>query len=258
MIHPTAIVSKNAKLGENIEIGPYAIVSDNVEIGNNCTIMAHAVIDDGARIGNNVKIFYSASISAPPQDLKYSGEDTHTYIGDNTVIREFATINRGTTYSNQTVIGKNCLLMAYTHVAHDCILGNNIIMSNVVQLAGHCVVEDWVIFGGVAKVHQFSKIGMHSMVGADCKIVKDIAPFTLIGKEPPKVEGINKIGLRRRGFSREKIDAIDTFYNKLFHMGMNNSEAIKVIESENLVITEEVKHCINFIKASERGIYRAN
>ncbi len=254
MIHETAIVSKDAKIGQNVVIGPYCVISSDVEIGDNCHFANGVIIDNGARIGNNVKIYSYASISTDPQDLKYDNEKTTVEIGDNTVIREFASINRGTTHSWKTVIGKNCLIMTYCHVAHDCIVGDNVIISNATQLGGHVTVEDWVILGGVVKVHQFCTIGKHSMVGADVKIVKDVPPYTLIGRNPAQVEGINKIGLKRRGFEDKVIKEIEKFYYELIFSGKSNKEVISYYEDlENI---DEINGCLDYIKNSKRGIHR--
>jgi len=254
-IHSSAIVSNEAIIGKNVKIGSNAIIEDDVIIGDNCEIRAGAIIANGARIGNNVKIFSYAIISAEPQDLKYDNEKTYTYIGDNTVVREFATINRGTEATGKTVVGTDCLIMTYCHIAHDCELGNNIILSNAVQLGGHVVIEDWVVLGGVAKIHQFCKVGKHSMVGADTKIVKDVAPYTLVDRKPAQVEGINKIGLKRRGYSSELIKEIELFYDTILFSGYNNKDGINVF-SKREVISDEVKHCIDFIQSSVRGIHR--
>ncbi len=258
MIHETAIVSKDAKIGNNVEIGPNCIISGDVEIGNNCRLANGVIIDNGARIGNGVKIFSYASISTEPQDLKYNNEKTTVHIGDNTVIREFATINRATTHSWKTIVGSNCLIMTYCHIAHDCIVGDNVIISNATQLGGHVTVEDWVILGGVVKVHQFCKVGKHSMVGADVKVVKDVPPFTLIGRNPAQVEGINKIGLKRRGFDDETIKQIDKFYSDLIFKGKTNKEVLDYYSNSktNEEFVSEIGDCINFINNSIRGIHR--
>lgn len=254
-IHPTAIVSDKAKIGENTTIGPFTIIEDDVEIGNNCEIRSNVQIANGARIGNDVKIYHGVVIATEPQDLKYKNERTFAYVGDNTVIREYATINRATTATYETKVGANCLIMTYCHVAHDCILGDNIIMSNASQIGGHVEIEDWVILGGVTKVHQFCKIGCHAMVGADVKVVKDVPPYTLIGREPARVEGINKVGLRRRGFSREEINSIESFYDIILFSGLNTGDGIKEFKNKNKT-TSHVEHCMNFIEKSSRGIYR--
>ena len=254
MIHETAIVSKDAKIGHNIKIGPNCVISGDVEIGDNCEIANGVIIDNGARIGNNVRIFSYASIATEPQDLKYNNEKTTVHIGDNTVIREFATINRATTHSWKTIVGSNCLIMTYCHIAHDCIVGDNVIISNATQLGGHVSVEDWVILGGVVKVHQFCTVGKHSMVGADVKVVKDVPPFTLIGRNPAQVEGINKIGLKRRGFSDDTIKQIDRFYSDLIFSGKANKEVLDYYTNNNSIT--EIKDCLNFINNSKRGIHR--
>lgn len=254
-IHPTAIVSKKAELGKSVKIGAYSIIEDDVIIGDNTEIRSSVVIANGARIGKDCKIFSNAIISTEPQDLKFEGEETFVFIGDRNVIREFATINRATKETGKTVIGNDNLIMAYSHVAHDCILGNKIIMSNVSQIAGHVNIEDWVILGAYSKVHQFCTIGMHSMLAADVKIVKDVPPYVLIGREPAKIEGINKIGLKRRGFSIELIDEIERFYNIILYSGLNNKDGIAEY-SKKEYIPDEIKNCIQFIEDSKRGIHR--
>ncbi|HPI20100.1 MAG TPA: acyl-ACP--UDP-N-acetylglucosamine O-acyltransferase [Candidatus Kapabacteria bacterium] len=255
IIHPTAIVSPKAELGKSVKIGAFSIIEDDVIIGDNTEIRSSVVIANGARIGKDCKIYSNVIISTEPQDLKFEGEETYVFIGDRNVIREFATINRATKETGKTVIGNDNLLMAYTHVAHDCVFGNNIIMSNVSQIAGHVHIEDWVIFGAYSKVHQFCTVGKHSMLAAGIKIVKDVPPFVLIGREPAKIEGINKIGLRRRGFSQELIDEIEIFYNTILNSGMNNKDGIaEYSKKEN--IPDEIKNCIQFIEDSKRGIHR--
>jgi len=249
------LISEKALIGENTIIEPLAIIEDDVIIGDNCIIQSGAKICNGARIGSNVKVYSYAVVSGEPQDLKYKGEKTYTYIDNNSTIREFATVNRGTIETGMTKVGKNCLIMSYCHIAHDCILGDNVILSNVTQLAGHVVLEDWVIMGGVSKVHQFCKIGKHSMIGADTKIVMDVAPYTLVDGNPARVETINKIGLKRRGFPSEIISEIEEFYDTLLFSGLNNKDGIsKFLERKQ--VSEEVLYCIDFIKNSKRGIHR--
>lgn len=255
MIHKSAIVSAKAQIGKNTSIGPNTLIEDNVIIGENCEIKNNVVLANGARIGNNVKIFTGAIIAAAPQDLKYDNEPTLAIVGDDTVVREYATINRGTTATGETRVGKNCLIMTYCHIAHDCILGDNIIMSNGCQLGGHVEIEDWVGLGGVVLVHQFSKLGKHSFIGAGIKVVKDFPPFILTGKMPPKIEGINKIGLKRRGFSDDTIKKIDRFYRDLTRSGKTNKNLFAEYEAQEDLIPE-IKDCIRFINSSERGIYR--
>lgn len=254
-IHPTAIVSDKAKIGDNVEIGPFSIIHDNVEIGNNVVIKNNVLIDDGARISDNCVFHAGAIIASPPQDLKYNNEETFAYIGESTVVREYATINRGTVESGKTEIGKNCLIMTYSHVAHDCKMGDNVVVSAFSALAGHVHVQDWVIMGGFSKIHQFCTLGKHSMIGADIKIVKDVPPFTLIGRIPPQVEGVNKIGLRRRGFDRDVIKEIEEFYDMILFSGYNNRDGIAEFCKRDSY-SQEVQFCIDFIQNSTRGIHR--
>lgn len=254
-IHETAIVSKKAKIGENVNIGPFAIIEDDVEIGDGTVIKSSAVIENGARIGKDCLIYVGALISGQPQDLKYNNERSFAIIGDRTVVREYATVHRGTGEGGETVIGEDCLLMAYTHVAHDCVLGNHVILSNLAHLGGHAIIEEWAILSGFVKIHQFCRVGKHSMVGADVKVVKDVAPYNLIGKIPAKYEGINKIGLKRRGFADTLIKEIQQFYDTLMISGFNISDGIKEFQKRQ-TISEEVLECIAFIKESKRGVTR--
>jgi len=254
-ISPLASVHPEAQIGENVIIEPFATIQKDVVIGDGSWIGPSAVIWDGARIGKNVKVFPGASISSIPQDLKFAGERTETFIGDNTVIRECVTISRGTADKFKTEIGKNCLLMAYVHVAHDCIIGNNCIFANAVQVAGHVTIDDWAIIGGASALHQFVKVGAHVMVSGGSLVRKDIPPFTKAAREPLTYAGINSIGLRRRGFSPEKISEIQEIYRYIFLKGMNNSKAVEVVERE---ISESVErnYILDFIKESERGIMK--
>lgn len=254
-IHPTAIVSPKAKLGNNITIGPYSVVYDNVEIGDDCKIDSHVVIYDGARIGSRVKISQGASVSNVPQDLKFGDEITYFYIGDDTVIREFVTLHRGTHATGKSVVGKNCLIMAYCHVAHDCSLGDNIIMANSANLGGHCEIDDWVIIGGLSGIHQFSKIGKHAMIATSSKVSSDVPPYTLVSGLPARFEGINKVGLRRRGFTNEQIEDIKETYRLLYLAGLNFTQAKEKIKTE-LGHKEVTIGIMEFIEKSNRGIVR--
>jgi UDP-N-acetylglucosamine acyltransferase len=253
--YPLANVHPEARIGKNVIIEPFATVQKDVVIDDGSWIGPGAVIWDGARLGKNVKIYPGASVSSIPQDLKFAGEKTETYIGDNTVIREYVTISRGTTDKMKTVIGKNCLLMAYVHVAHDCLIGNNCILVNTVQVAGHVIIEDWAIIGGASALHQFVKVGAHVMVSGGSLVRKDIPPFTKAAREPLTYAGINSVGLKRRGFTAEKINEIQEIYRYIFMRGFNNSKALELIEAE-LPISEERDLIVNFIKASERGIMK--
>ncbi|HOK14245.1 MAG TPA: acyl-ACP--UDP-N-acetylglucosamine O-acyltransferase [Candidatus Kapabacteria bacterium] len=255
-IHPSAVVSPNAQLGENVVIHQNCFVGDKVTIGDGSVLMAGAYVDGRTTIGSNCRLFPYSIVGTEPQDLKYAGEDTLTIIGDNTVIHEFATIHRGTASTGKTSVGSNCLIMAYCHVAHDCSVGDNVIMSNVAQIAGHVHLEDFVILGAFAKIHQFVTVGKHAMVGADIKVVMDVPPFVLIGRNPPRVEKVNKIGLRRRGFSEDVINELQTFYDTVLFSGFNNKQGIEEFMKNHPQFSDDVQYCIDFIRNSSRGIHR--
>lgn len=252
---PLANIHPEAKIGNNVIIEPFATIKSNVVIGDNSWIGPNAVIWEGARLGKNVKVFPGASISAVPQDLKFAGEDTETFIGDNTVIREYVTISKGTSDKFKTVVGNNCLLMAYVHIAHDCTVGNNCILANTVQVAGHVTIEDWAIIGGASALHQFVKVGAHVMISGGSLVRKDVPPYTKAAREPLTYAGVNTVGLRRRGFSTEKISEIQEVYRYIFLKGLNNSKAIDLVESE-LSYSEERDYIISFIRTSERGVMK--
>ncbi len=258
-IHPLACVSPNAVLGDNIEIGPYAFIDDNVTIGDGCRILPHASIFSYAKIGRNCEIFPGAVISAIPQDLKYDGEVSYVEIGDNVTIRECATINRGTTASKKgvTKVESNTLIMSYVHIAHDCHIGKHCILTSYVGLAGETDVDDWAIIGGGTKVHQFSHIGTHAMVGGACKVNKDIPPYSLCGREPICFAGVNMVGLRRRGFDSDVIRNIKDIYDVLYFQGYNISDGCTRVE-DGFPDSEEKEKILEFIRNSKRGIVRAN
>ena len=255
MNQPLAYVHPQAKIAMNVVIEPFATIHKDVEIGEGTWIGPNVTIMDGARIGKNCKIFPGSVISAIPQDLKFKGEQTTAEIGDNTTIRECVTINRGTVDKYKTVVGNNCLIMAYVHLGHDCIVGNNCILGNVVQLAGHVVIDDYAIFGGSCSVQQFSKIGAHAYIGGGSLVRKDVPPYTKAAREPLSYCGINSIGLRRRGFSNDKINEIQEIYRCIFLSGMNNSKALDYIELE-MTPSKERDEIINFIRSSDRGIMK--
>ncbi len=248
-------ISPGAKIGTGTKVEPFVTIHSDVVIGNNCWIGPYATIMDGSRIGNNCKIFPGAVVGAIPQDLKYNGENSLLEIGDNTTVREYCTLNRGTKASMTTKIGSNCLLMAYAHVAHDCIVGNNVILANNVNLAGHITIEDFSILGGLTAVHQFVKIGAHSMIGGGSLVMKDVPPYAKAAREPLSYEGVNSIGLRRRGFQKEQIDRIHDIYRFLFIKHRNISKAIIDIK-QNLPDSEEKLQILNFIEKSERGLMK--
>jgi UDP-N-acetylglucosamine acyltransferase len=255
MIQPLSYVHPGAKIAENVVIDPFVVIHKNVEIGEGTWIGPNVTIMEGARIGKNCRIFPGAVIAAIPQDLKFEGEDTLTVIGDNTTIRECVTVNRGTKDKWQTVVGSGCLLMAYVHVAHDCIIGDNSILANSVQLAGHVTIGESAIIGGISAVHQFVNIGAHVMISGGSLVRKDVPPYTKAAREPLSYEGVNSVGLRRRGFSPEKIAEIQEIYRILFLRGYNNAQAIKKIETE-MSATKERDEILAFIGESDRGIMK--
>ncbi len=255
MISKLAYIHPDAKIGKNVTIEPFAAIYGDVEIEEDSWIGPNATIMDGARIGKACKIFPTAVISAIPQDLKFAGEKTTAVIGDNTTIREAVTVNRGTKSKGTTTVGSNCLLMAYVHIAHDCIVGNNVIIANSVQVAGEVEIEDWVIFGGTSAVHQFVKIGKHSMISGGSLVRQDIPPYVTAAHEPLAYVGLNSIGLRRRKFTPEQISAIQDAYRIIFQSKLNVSNALAEIK-EKIKQTNEVKEIISFIENSSRGIMK--
>ncbi len=254
-IHPTALVHPNAKFGVNVSIGPFTIVEDNVEIGDNSTIFSHALIADGARIGASCRIFQGASISQIPQDLKFGGEKTLTRIGDNTTIREYVTLNKGTVAHGETSIGSDCLIMAYGHVGHDSIIGNNVIISNALGMAGHVVVGNNVTISGITAIHQFCRIGDHAMVSAHCYINQDIVPYAVCADNPLRIVSINKIGLERRGFSEERRRNIKRAYKTIFRSGLTLAMAIAELE-QSYPADPDIEVLVKFIRADSRGLVR--
>ncbi len=253
VIHPTAIVAAGATLGENIEIGAQAIVEDNVCIDDGCRIGANVLIADGARLGKNVKVHHGAVLATIPQDLKFGGEPSLLRVGDNTTIREYVTMNRGTKQRGETTVGSDCLLMAYSHVAHDCLIGDHVILANSVNLAGHIEIGDYAILGGLVPVHQFVKIGRHAMIGGGFRVPMDICPYAMCGGYPMKVMGLNIVGLRRRGFAQETLDGLDKAFRILFRSKLNTTQAVEKIKAE-VELIPEVQEVLDFIAASERGI----
>jgi len=255
MNQPLAYIHPQAKIAPNVVIEPFSTIYKNVEIDEGTWIGPNVTIMEGARIGKNCKIFPGAVVSAVPQDLKFIGEETTAIIGDNTVIRECVTINRGTTDKYKTEIGKNCLVMAYVHLGHDCIIGDNCILVNNAQLAGHVLVDDYAIIGGSSAIRQFVKIGAHVMISGGSLVRKDVPPFTKAAREPLRYCGINSIGLRRRGYSNEKINEIQEIYRTLYLKGYNNSKAIDIIELDHTP-SKERDEILNFIRNSDRGIMK--
>ncbi len=255
MNQPLAYVHPQAKIAPNVVIEPFVNIEKNVVIEEGTWIGSSVTIMEGARIGKNCRIFPGAVISAIPQDLKFEGEESLVKIGDNTTVREFVTINRGTKANNETSIGNNCLLMAYVHVAHDCIIGNNVILANACNLGGHIEIDDWAIVGGLSAVHQFVHIGKHAMISGGSMVLKDVPPFSKAGRDPLSFIGVNSIGLRRRGFTNERINEIQDIFRHLFLKGRNISQAVRFIEA-NLPAEHDRDDVLSFITNSQRGIMK--
>ncbi len=248
-IHP------NAKLAKGVVVEPFATIGDDVIIGEGTNIGPHATILPGTRIGKNCKIFPGAVVGGEPQDLKFKGEYSIVEIGDNTTIRECVTINRGTSAKGKTVIGSNCLIMAYVHVAHDCVVGNNVILVNSTSLAGEVIVDDFAIIGGHTGIHQFCHIGKHVMLSGGSLVRKDVPPYIKAGREPLSYAGVNSIGLRRREFTNEMITQIQDIYRIIYQKGYNNSQALEVVETE-MPASRERDEILLFIRDSKRGIIK--
>ena len=245
-IHP------NAKIGRNVKIDAFVSIEEDVVIGDNSWIGPNAVIMNGTRIGNSCKVFPGAVVGSIPQDLKFVGEYTTLEIGNGTTIREYCTINRGTRANHRTVIGENCLIMAYVHVAHDCILGDRVILANGTTLAGHVQIDDFARLSGMVAVHQFVKIGKYAMVAAQTFVKKDVPPYILAARDPLAYTGLNSIGLKRAGFNNQQLHRIGDIYRTLYQDGLNISQAVELLEDyENFPEKNEI---LKFIKASERGI----
>ena len=252
-IHPTALISPDAKIGNNVEIGPFAIVGDGCEVGDGCVLGARATLERNVKLAPRVKVGVGSVLGSDPQDLKFKGEETWVEVGEGTTIREYATINRGTSYSHRTTVGRDCFLMSYVHLAHDCQVGNNVIISNATQLAGHITVEDFAIISGVSAAHQFVRIGAHSFVGGCSRIAKDVPPYLKAVGNPVKLYGLNSVGLQRRGFADETVRELKRAYRLLFRSELNVSQALERARAE-LQQTPEVVHFLEFIEQSDRGV----
>lgn len=256
MIHKTAIVDPEAELGPNVEIGAYSIIRGNVFIGSGTVVGPHVIIESFVTIGPDCTIFQYASVGAVPQSLKYEGEETHVTIGRGTVIREFATINRGTGYGGGvTEIGEENFLMAYTHIAHDCKTGRNVVFANNATLAGHITIGNYATIGGLSAVHQFVRIGDYAFVGGKSAIVKDIPPYVIASGDRAKLHGLNSVGLKRHGFSQETLSTLKKAYRIIFRIGLTMNEAIERARAE-VEQTAEVINLLDFLTSSQRGITR--
>ena len=252
-IHKTAIINPKAEIDSDVEIGPFCIVDEDVRIGNGTKIMPYVHILSHTTIGNNNTIFQGSTIGGLPQDLKFNNEKTSLVIGDNNIIRENCTINRGTEAANQTVIGNDCLFMAYVHIAHDCIIEDKVILANGVQLGGHSEIHYHATVGGITPVHQFCKVGEHAFVGGGRLVLQDVPPFILANGEPLQYAGINSVGLTRRGFDLETCNLIKRAYKLLYRSDSNISQAIVRMKTE-IENTKEIKIILDFVENSERGL----
>ncbi|MAJ31093.1 MAG: acyl-[acyl-carrier-protein]--UDP-N-acetylglucosamine O-acyltransferase [Flavobacteriaceae bacterium] len=255
MNQPLAYVHPGAKIAKNVVIEPFATIHNNVEIGEGTWIGSNVTIMEGARIGKNCNLYPGTVISAAPQDLKYKGEESVVIIGNNTTIRECVTINKGTEDRMKTIVGDNCLIMAYSHIAHDCHVSNGCIFSNNSTLAGHVTIGENVVLAGMVAVHQFVSVGHHAFVTGGSLVRKDVPPYVKAAREPLSYVGINSIGLRRRGFSTEKITEIQNIYRILYQKNYNNSQAMEIIEAE-MEATPERDEILQFIRDSQRGIMK--
>lgn len=252
-VHASALVDASAELGAGVEIGPGAIVGPKCVISDGCVIAAHAVIERNVTLGREVKIGVGAVIGGDPQDLKWTGEDTSVEIGDRTVLREYVTVNRGTSHSWKTVVGKDCFLMAYVHLAHDCHLGDGILISNGTQMGGHVIVEDRAIISGLCAIHQFERVGRHSFIGGCTRVTKDVPPFVKAVGNPMKLYGLNTIGLQRSGFSDETVRELKRAYRLCFNSELNLTQGVERARAE-VRMSPDVEHFLAFVEASARGV----
>ncbi len=252
-IHPTAIVDPGAVIGDGVVVGPYTIIDEDVEIGESTVIGPHVHVASGARLGRSCRVHAGAVLAGIPQDLKFVGEKTYLYVGDRTVIRECVTLNRGTNASGKTVIGSDCLIMAYVHAGHDCMIGNHVIIANSVQMGGHCEIGDYAFIGGLSGVHQFVRIGRYSMVGGISRASLDVPPYVMAGGHDAfRYEGLNIVGLKRKGFSSEKITLLKNTYRLIFQSGLLLSNALEKVRSE-MPLEPEIAEILEFFSAGSNG-----
>lgn len=255
MISPLAHIHPDANIGKNVRVDAFAVIDGKVSVGDGSHIMSGAAVLDYTSIGKNCTVFPNAILGGIPQDLKYRGEETTVEVGDNTTIRECVTVNRGTIDKWKTVVGSNCLLMAYSHIAHDCIIGNNVIIANAVQMGGHVEIDDFANIGGMTTIMQFSKIGAHTYISGSSGIIKDVPPYIRAGRIPLSYAGVNSVGLQRRGYTNEKINAILDIYRIIYLRGYNTSQAIDCIE-KTIPESEEKFQILQFIHNSKKGILK--
>ena len=253
-IHPAALIEPGVKLGRNVTVGPFSVIESGASVGEGCQISSHCLVTSHARLGAKVKIFKGAVVGTDPQDLKFGGEASELFIGARTTIREFCTVNRGTAHGHmKTVIGADCLLMAYSHVAHDCAIGDHVIIANGVNMAGHVTIEEWASISALVAIHQFVRIGRHSYIGGMSRISQDVPPYVLVNGIPPEYFGPNSVGLRRRGFTSRQVSWIKKAYHYIYQADLNLTQAVEAVQSE-LEQTEEIENILQFISQSERGL----
>jgi UDP-N-acetylglucosamine acyltransferase len=252
-VHPTAVVASDARIGSNVEVGPFAVIGEDCEIGEGCVIAARATLERHVRLAPRVKIGVGSVIGGDPQDLKFKGEHTTVEIGEGTIVREYSTINRGTSQSWKTTVGRNSFIMSYVHLAHDCHIGDGVILANASQLAGHVTVEDRAIISGVVAVHQFVRIGAYSFIGGMSRVAKDIPPYLKAVGNPVQLYGLNSVGLQRNNFDPEVIRELKRAYRLFFRSELNVTQAIERAHAE-LTQTPEVKHFLAFVEQSQRGV----
>lgn len=252
-LHATAIIDPTALIPPSASVGPYSIIGPGVVVGERVTIDSHVLIERDTTVGDDSRICKGAVLGTDPQDLKYAGEPTTLEVGSRTTIREYATLNRGTIDEGTTVVGDDCLIMAYAHVSHDSRVGNHVILANSVNMGGHVVIEDWAIVGGVTAIHQFVRIGSHSFVGGGSRLPQDVAPYVMAAGSPCAAYGLNIVGLRRRGFKRETIRQIKEAYRLVFQSDLNVSQALEQLSAREDLMPE-VEHMVSFIASSQRGI----
>lgn len=252
-IHPTAIVDRQARLGDGVTVGPYTIIGPKVTVGDRTRIDAHVLIQRDTVVGQDCEIHHGAVLGTDPQDLKFEGEDAPLVVGDRTVIREYATLNRGTRAAGRTTVGSDCLIMAYAHVAHDCVIGDHVILSNAVNMGGHVEIHDWAIVGGLTAIHQFVRIGAHAFVGGASRVAKDVPPYVRAAGSPLELYGLNSVGLQRRGFSEETRKELKRAYRLMFASKLNVSQALEQAR-EGLEPLPEIEAFLTFFEASDRGV----
>lgn len=252
-VHATAVIDPGASIGRDVSIGAYCVIGPGVEIGDGSVLGPHAIVERDTTIGEGCRIHSGAVVGGDPQDLKYAGEPSRAVIGDRTVVRECATVNRGTSASGVTIVGEDCLLMAYSHIAHDCVLGDHVVIANAVNMGGHCTIEDWVIVGGLTAIHQFARVGAHAIVGGASAVRKDVPPYVKASGNPLSLYGLNSVGLQRRGFAEETRQALRRLYRLFFQSDMNVRSALNAAR-DGIPASPETEHFLTFIESSERGI----